>query len=211
MPAGPRSIGRARRSSLRVGDSGPADILVHRGLDRGTDRAGAPADVLPLWPAHLRPRQAGAAVGAGDLGGTPGPGLPLVPGGAAGLGRPARPVRVLWRDQAHGDARAGRVPGLRARARRAGRASMVERRALSSEVEHSPYKRAVGGSSPPAPTSRPLVNSSPSRTFGDPKTRCHLFPYLRGRPTLKVGPVAALAVRQANRPGGKSCCCEQLG
>src|SRR4029450_2779701 len=126
MPAGPRSIGQARPSRPRIRDSGPADILVHRGLDRGTDRAGAPTDVLPLWPAYLRPRQAGAAVGAGDLRGTPGPGLPLVPGGAAGLGRPARPVRVLRRDPAHGGARAVGVWGLGARPRRAGRTSVVD-------------------------------------------------------------------------------------
>src|SRR4030095_16361000 len=126
MPAAPRSIGRAAPSRPRIRDSGPADILVHRGLDRGTDRAGAPADVLPLRPAYLRPRQAGAAVGAGDLRGTPGPGLPLVPGGAAGLGRPARPVRVWRRARPRGVAGAGRVAGLRARPRRAGRTSVVD-------------------------------------------------------------------------------------
>src|SRR5215216_6192280 len=126
MPAGPPSIGRARPSRRPIEGSRPADILVHRGLDRRTDRAGAPADVLPLWPAHLRPREAGAAVGAGDLGGTPGPRLPLLPGAAAELGCPARPVRVLRRDPAHGDARAGRVPGLWARPGRAGRARVVD-------------------------------------------------------------------------------------
>ncbi len=97
-------------------------ILGSRELDRRPGRARAPADVLPVRPPHVRSRQTGATVGAGDVWGPAGARVPTVPGGAPGLGGATRPLRVLRRDAAVRDARAGRVPGLRARARRTGRA-----------------------------------------------------------------------------------------
>src|ERR687892_584586 len=97
-------------------------MLWCRGLDGGRRRARAPADVLPVRPADVRSGQARTAMGPGDVGRATGTRVPDVPGGPAGLGRTARPVRVLWRYAAFCDARTGRVPRVRPRPRRAGRA-----------------------------------------------------------------------------------------
>jgi hypothetical protein len=97
-------------------------MLWCRGLDGGRRRARAPADVLPVRPADVRSGQARTTMGPGDVGRATGTRMPDVPGGPAGLGRAARPVRVLWSYAAFCDARTGRVPRVRPRPRRAGQA-----------------------------------------------------------------------------------------
>jgi hypothetical protein len=97
-------------------------MLWSRGLDGGRRRARAPADVLPVRSADVRSRQARTAMGPGDVGRATGTRMPDVPGGQTGLGYTARPVRVLWRYPAFCDARTGRLPRVRPRPRRTGRA-----------------------------------------------------------------------------------------
>src|SRR5262245_55451298 len=124
--AGGTTLHRAG-GAFRTSDppDGSVAILVCRGLDRGpgdgTHRGGAPAEVFPVRTRDVRPGQEGTAVGARDLGRPPGPGVPLLPGGAAGLGGAARSVRELRGHAADRDARPGRLPGLRPRPRRGGR------------------------------------------------------------------------------------------
>jgi hypothetical protein len=64
-------------------------------------------------------------VGPRERGGTSGPRVPRLPGGAPGLGRAARSMRGLRRDAAVGGARRGRLPSVRTRARCLGRARLV--------------------------------------------------------------------------------------
>ena len=130
-------------------------MLWIRGLDGGRRRARAPADVLPVRPADVRSGQARTAMGPGDVGRATGTRVPDVPGGPAGLGRTARPVRVLWRYAAFCDARTGRVPRVRPRPRRACRARLDGR--LAQRESASLTRKRSGVQIPQRPPTEALV------------------------------------------------------
>lgn len=127
-------------------------MLWCRGLDRGRRGVRAPADVLPVRPADVRSGQARTAMGPGDVGRATGTRMPDVPGGPAGLGRAARPVRVLWSYAAFCDARTGRVPRVRPRPRRAGRARVDGR--LAQRESASLTRKRSGVRTPQRPPER---------------------------------------------------------
>jgi hypothetical protein len=127
-------------------------ILASREAEGRCPRRGRPTGVFPVWPTHLRSRQAGDAVGAGGLGRPAGADLPGVPSGARGLGRGLGPVPRLWRNAPVGTARGSGVPRVRSHGAR------VERGRLAQLAERRPYKAKVGGSNPSAPTNLELTD-----------------------------------------------------
>jgi hypothetical protein len=166
MPAGPRSTGRARPSRRR-----------NRG-DRRPCRYPCPPWSRPTNRSRRSTSRRATCVA----------GPPTIPtsGSGRGCGRPQKDARSWSAPPARRGVRTGpssstgASPAVRPGSRRcsvrssAGRADMSaanrssprgSHRALSSEVEHSPYKRAVGGSSPPAPTPRTAGQGANSPAF----------------------------------------------